>query len=303
MYVVKHALKNLLRNKSRNVLLGVIIFVIITAVTVTLTLFSTSAIVISETRYELERMVRVVPMHVIYGEDMLSIEQFQFFAESEYLNGADIKENHTGINGIEAIYYLKHPDVLYDFEMELRNKGLPDNYSVVSEEKSFENVAGHLENLHKLTLTFLIIVLALGVLILVLLSIISINERKYEIGVLRAMGMDKKKVALFLWIEIIVITCICFILGIGAGRVLSQPVSDMILHTEVKSTYAESTSLTDRLEITTDVEEPMEMNVFINIVTVIQIFGISIFMVSIAGIVSIRRINKFEPLKILIERN
>jgi len=154
MYVVKHALKNLLRNKSRNVLLGVIIFVIITAVTVTLTIFSASGIVISETRYDLERMVRVVAMQVIYGEEMLSIEQFQVFAESEYLKGADIKENHTGINGIEAIYYLKHPKDLNDFEIELRNKGLPDNYSVVSEEKSFENVAGHLENLHKLTLTF-----------------------------------------------------------------------------------------------------------------------------------------------------
>jgi len=128
---------------------------------VTLAIVNTTGTVISETRYALERMVRVAPRHIAFGEISVSFEQFLSFAESEYVYEADIRESRTSINGIEAIYYLNRPDMLGSFEAELRSKGLPDNYSVVSEASSFENVAGHLENLQSLTLTFLIIVLIL----------------------------------------------------------------------------------------------------------------------------------------------
>jgi len=282
MYVVEHALLNLGKNKGRNILLGVIIFAIITSAVVSLAIFNTTGIVISETRYTLERMVRVAPRHIIYGEESVSIAEFQYFAESEYLTGADVRESRTSINGIEAIYYLKHPDMLENFEAELRSRGLPDHYSVVSEESTFENVTGQLENLQSLSLTFLIIVLVLGAFIMALLSAISIRERKYEIGVLRSMGMKKNKVALGLWIEILTITCICFVLGMGAGTVLSQPVSNMIL---------------------TGQAEAINVNVTVSVLTAMQILGVSILLASIAGMISISRITKCEPIKILMERN
>ena len=282
MYVFTHALMNLARNKGRNILLGVIIFAIITASVVTLAITSATGSVIYETRHSLERMVRVVPQQIVHGGEQVSYEQFLSFAQSEYLDGADIRESRTSIGGIEAIYFLHEPHMLSSFEAELRAKGLPDNYAVRSEAITFENVAGHLENLRSLTLTFLIIVLALGAFIMVLLSAISIRERKYEIGVLRSMGMEKKSVALGLWIEILAITCICFVLGMGAGRVLSQPVSDMILAEHSGSVY---------------------VNVAVSAMTGLQIFGVSILLASIAGMVSVSRITNCEPIKILMERN
>jgi len=282
MYVIEHSLLNLGKNKGRNILLGVITFAIITASVVTLAIFNTTGTVISETRYTLERMVRVAPRHIIHGEETVSFEQFQYFAESEYLVGADIRESRTNISGIEAIYYLNHPDMLENFEAELRSRGLPDHYSVVSKESTFESVTGQLENLQNLTLTFLIIVLMLGAFIMVLLSAISIRERKYEIGVLRAMGMKKKNVALGLWIEILTITCICFTLGMGAGTMLSQSVSDMILAGQPDS---------------------INVNVSVSVLTVVQILGVSLLLASIAGIISISRITKCEPIKILMDRN
>ena len=282
MYVLEHALLNLGKNKGRNILLGVIIFAIITASVVTLAISNTTGMVISETRYTLERMVRVAPRQIVYGEVSVSIAQFQYFAESEYLDGADIRESRTGINGIEAIYFLRQPEMFNNFEAELRSRGLPDHYSVVSEESTFENAIGHLESLQNLTLTFLIIVLVLGAFIMVLLSAISIRERKYEIGVLRSMGMKKEKVALGLWIEILTITCICFVLGMGVGGVLSQPVSNMILAGQADS---------------------INVNVSVSVLTAVQILGVSILLASIAGMISISRITKCEPIKILMERN
>jgi putative ABC transport system permease protein len=192
--------------------------------------------------------------------------------------------------------------MLSSFEEELRKKGLPDDYAVRTDESAFESVAGPVESLQNLALTFLIIVLVLGAVIMVLLSVIAVSERKYEIGVLRAMGMKKKKVAFGLWAEIIVITCICFILGMGAGTMLSQPVSDSIMAGQAQSADTGSTSLADRLNGTEEVEQPQTIDISVSGVTVFQILGVSLLLASIAGVISVSRITKSEPIKILMER-
>jgi len=85
-----------------------------------------------------------------------------------------------------------------------------------------------IEKLQDISLTFLLVVLLFGAAIMILLSVIAIRERKYEIGVLRAMGMKKKKIALCLWIETIIITCICYVIGMIAGTLLAAPVSNAL---------------------------------------------------------------------------
>ena len=175
-------------------------------------------------------------------------------------------------------------------------------HALERDDAAFQNAIGSISNLQSLMLTFLIIVLVLGAVLMTLLSVIVIRERRYEIGVLRAMGMDKKKIALGLWVEILTITCICFALGLGAGTMVSQPVSDMILTGQTSSTSAGSTSLAERLNITTETEEPIIVNVSVSPATAMQILGVSILLASISGFISASRINKCEPIKILAER-
>jgi len=313
VYVIEHALLNLGKNKGRNILLGVIIFAIITATVMALAIYNTANASIEETRTALQCAVRVAPgtrtsggnQQIIGGgarEASLTLEQYLSFAESDYLDGSEIKEGGRNADGVDAVYYLKRPDMLADFEAELRGKGLPEGYAARTDESSLERMAGSIESLRSLSLTFLVIVLALGAIIMVLLSAIAIRERKFEIGVLRAMGMKKKKVALTLWTEIIAITCICFALGMGAGAVLSQPVSDAIMVGQAESSDTGSTSLADRLN-PTDTNHSETINVSVSGVTALEIFGIAILLASIAGVISVSRITKSEPIKILMERN
>ena len=313
MYVIEHALLNLGKNKGRNILLAVIIFTIITATVVALAIYNTSGIAIEETRAALQCAVRIAPQRQTVGggaitpgggqqEAAVSLEQYLSFAESEYLDGADVKESNRGADGVDAVYYLKRPDLLAAFEAELRSKGLPSNYNARTDESAFDSVAGPVESLNNLALTFLIIVLVLGAVIMILMSVIAIRERKYEIGVLQAMGMKKKKVALGLWVEVIVITCICFALGMGLGTALSQPVSDAIMTGQAESADVGSTSLADRLN-GTDTGQAETISVSVDAVTAIEIFVISILLASIAGVISVSRITKCEPIKILMERN
>ena len=52
-----------------------------------------------------------------------------------------------------------------------------------------------LNNLSKFALTLLIVVLAVGGVVLVAITLLNVRERKYEIGVLTAIGVNKVKVA------------------------------------------------------------------------------------------------------------
>jgi len=304
MYAIEHALLNLGKNKGRNILLGVIIFAIITAIVVALSIFNATGIVIEDTRAAIMSAVRIQLAQRTQTaggtqETLLTLEMHQLFAQSPYITGADITEDAWGVN---AVYYLIHPHMLVSFEADLRNRGLPLGYAVRADDATFANVVGPVESLQSLSFTFLIIILALGAVIMVLLSAIVIRERKYEIGVLRAMGMKKQKVALSLWTEIAVITCICFVLGLGLGAVLSQPVSDAILAGQSGGTGV--TTLADRLSEANSATLPTTtaVDISINATTALQIFGISILLASVAGIVSISRITKSEPIKILMER-
>ena len=306
MYVIEHSLLNLVKNKGRNILLGTIILAIITATVVALAIYNTTGIVMEETRAALQSAVRIAPQtqaagggqRIVSGaqaQTQLSMEQYQHFAESSYLHGSDIRELSRGV---EATFYLIRPEMLADFEAEMRIKGLPDDYAVRTDESAFGQVAEPVESLQSLSIAFLIIILALGAIIMTLLSAIVIRERKYEIGVLRAMGMKKNKVALGIWTEIIVITCICFALGMAAGAALAQPVSDAIMSGQAGASAAGSTTLADRLNEVI-VTEPETIGIMISGVTALQIFAVSILLASIAGMLSVTRITKYEPMKIM----
>jgi putative ABC transport system permease protein len=96
------------------------------------------------------------------------------------------------------------------------------------------------------------------------------------------MGMKKRKLALGLWVEILVITCVCFIFGQICGGILSQPISEMLLKGQ-------------------NAVAPVSISV--SLLTVLQIFGVAMCIASVAGVISVSRITKYEPIKILMERN
>ncbi|MFD0717360.1 FtsX-like permease family protein [Paenibacillus sp. GCM10027626] len=124
--------------------------------------------------------------------------------------------------------------MLEPFEAEVRAKGLSDLFNFKTDTASYEKVVKPVEGLKSISITFMVVVIILGSIILLLLASISIRERKYEIGVLRAMGMKKAEVAIGLWFEILTITCFCLVIGLGVGTVATQPVSDMLLQNQAE---------------------------------------------------------------------
>lgn len=209
-----------------------------------------------------------------------------------------------------VLYTLKDPGMLEDFTSQLREKGLPDYYRVTTDETSYQNIVGPVEAMSDITNMFLIVVLILGGVILVVLSTFSIRERKYEIGVLRAIGMKKAKVTAGLLVEMVAITALCLVIGLGTGVAVSQPIANSLLASQVESVSAsnQNNSQTDndvfsRNNNSLDRSPLSEIDIQLNSSSVVSIILIALLLTVLSSISGIGYITKLEPMKILSERN
>ncbi|MDR0837785.1 MAG: ABC transporter permease [Propionibacteriaceae bacterium] len=234
---------------------------------------------------------------------------------NEILVGIDtVKE--FGASYVDASYFLNSPDDLDAFEAELRDKGLPDYYKLRTDEAGYQAVVGPVEGLTKLTTTFMIVVLALGAVILLLISTLAVRERKYEIGVLRAMGMRKTGVAIGFVAEMLIMTLFCLAIGFAVSAVISQPIADSLLRNQIelaaetaKNGMGGVTSINAGAGAGTGAGAdsaltPLsQLTVALTAGAISQISLIALALAVVSSAVGIVYITRFEPMKILSERN
>lgn len=205
-------------------------------------------------------------------------------------------------------YFLKSPDDLEAFEKEAKDKGLSEYYTFSNNENLYKQIAGPVESVQKISRVFLIVVLVLGAIILVLLNLISLRERKYEIGVLRAIGMRKFNVVRTLLYESIIVTMIAVTLGIGIGSIAAKPVSDKLLADQIKQREEQLEGLSGNLGgASMAIQEEQKiinsLDVKLEGSVIISIFVIGGLLVIASSSISLVYITKYEPIKILSERN
>lgn len=267
-------------------------------------------------------------------------------SQSESVSVTVVNEN-TGVetesaltNSVEATYVFADTDAYYNFEEEVRDLGLDESYAVVSTDvDAFEESLSSIETLSSFAGWFLLIILIIGAVILIVLNIFSVRERKYEIGVLTAMGMKKAKVAMQFLAEIFMVTIIAVIIGIIVGGVSSVPVTNALLQNQALTQQSRE----DKMEmnfgrpggfgmqampdmgdtdiIPEDIPDDRgfgnffaqagdsmgnyitEINSAMNLTVVMQMFGIAMLLTLVAGAASMLFIMRYEPLRILANRD
>ena len=223
------------------------------------------------------------------------------------------------------------------FEEEARALGMPDEYSVSSSDiTKFEQQLVPLETLSTFAKYFLIIVLIIGAAILIVLNLFNIRERKYEVGVLTAIGMKKGKVAMQFVCETLVVTVLAVLLGGAVGAVGAVPITNALLEQQVTAQQADA----DRVDMSFgrgeqggmpggmrppsmgDVpggfggfgdklsnfrgeatEYITEVNASIDFVVLAQLLAIGLLLSVVASLVSVIFIMRYDPLKILANRD
>ncbi len=199
-----------------------------------------------------------------------------------------------------------------------------ETYTVTSADlNQYEKSVVPLESLSKFTMIFFIVVLLIGGCILVIFNMFTVRERKYEIGVLAAIGMKKGKVALQFLTEAFLVTLIAILVGTGVGAAASQPVGDYLLQEQVASveTTTQNTNQNfgggfqgmgnnrfqsmgnmGRPGTAEDVEYLNSLNATTDLTVLLSLMGISILLTLIASSVGMISVLRYEPLKILSER-
>lgn len=224
-----------------------------------------------------------------------------------------LQNYQSGLMGmrLEGTFFLENPDFLDEFTDEVRAKGLSEVFDVTTDSASYERIVGPVEGLQSISWTFLIVVLSFGGVIIALLSSIAIRERKYEIGVLRAMGMKKWNVGLGLWFESLTVTLAATMVGLTLGAFVAQPVTNALLAGQVAAAQAaesEATGMQGPMMMpggdpAADAEPLTDLSVALTPLTVGQITALALILATVAGLIAVSRITKYEPIKILQERN
>lgn len=213
---------------------------------------------------------------------------------------------------IESTYILKNPDLLDKFDAEVRTKGLSDMFAVTTDASTYNQIVKPVEGVAQTSTIFLILVLVIGSLVLVVLSTLTIRERKYEIGVLRAMGMKKSAVARGLIYETLLTISACLVIGLAIGSISAQPVSNIMLQNQIEASNAANSLQTnygvaiDTIDgggNTNNEETLTEMKVSLMPKAVLQIAAIALLLGVLSSAAGLLYILRYEPMKILSERN
>ena len=250
------------------------------------------------------------------------------------------RESESKISGtLAATYTFANPDAYYAFEEEVRTLGLEDSYTVSSADISaYENSLAPLTTLSTMAGWFLLVILIIGGVILIVLNIFNVRERKYEVGVLTAMGMKKWKVAAQFICEILVVTMLAVIIGAGIGAVSSVPVTNALLEGQVESQTNQQSQMDQNFgrpgnmgggfpggmsgQMPPDIPDNIgggknpfenmfnnaanyitEVDSAMNLTVVFQMIGVGLLLTIVASAASVLFIMRYDPLKILANRD
>lgn len=230
---------------------------------------------------------------------------------------------------ISATFYLNNINDLQSLETEMKNKGLNEYYILTTNDSALEQTLRPLENLNDFAGIFLLIVLIIGGAILMILTMINTRERKYEIGVLRAIGMKKGKLAAQFVAELLIVSFISLLIGASVGALASVPTAQALLQNEIESIQNERSSIEENFgmapgagggrfgggqgggreimggmfEPNANVDHISRINAVINFRVMLQLLLIGLGVTLCATMVSVVLISRYEPLRILSGRS
>jgi len=166
-------------------------------------------------------------------------EMFSNSANEIITNITFIKKILTGNTNLKPTitptFIIRSVDSVDKFSEEVKEKGLSEYYTVTSNVDEIKSATESVDNVKIFATTFLIITLIIGGVVLAVINMINIRERKYEIGVLRTIGMKKSKLSLQFMFELLIVALVSLVIGAGIGAGLSVPVSNRLLDKEISN--------------------------------------------------------------------
>ena len=233
-------------------------------------------------------------------------------------------ENDTISGSVSPTFIIDDYENAEKVQEEFYEKGLDENYVVQTNQELAEAGLSSIKNVKSFASTFLIISLLIGAIVLFVLNMINIRERKYEIGVLRTIGMSKFKLTSQFVCELLIVALVALSLGAGVGAICSKSVSNSLLSSEIESSKASQEEMQsnfggpgdrgngqrpgnmpefNKMNGVINVQAYDSIDAVVNITVILELLGIGILLVLVSSLASMISIQRFSPLTILKERS
>lgn len=227
----------------------------------------------------------------------------------------NILENNTDLTGnLNPTFVLTSKDVIDRYKQELTEKGLNEMYSLNTNTDQIENETESIQNVSNFAKTFLIITLLVGGVVLFILNFINVRERRYEIGVLRTIGMKKQTVIIQFVTELLIVSIISLMLGGVLGSIVSVPTANNLLKSEIESSNQQQEQIENNfgnfkkgdkpsMSGVSKIEYIDEIDAVVSPKILLELIGIGLSLTLISSLAAMIHIAKFSPLTILKERS
>ena len=240
-------------------------------------------------------------------------------------------ENDDITGTVNPTFIIDEYDNLEELQSEFYEKGLDETYILESNEEVATSGVSSIQNIKGFSLTFLIITLIIGGTILFVINMINIRERKYEIGVLRTIGVSKLKLTSQFVLELLIVALVCLLLGAGIGAVSSKGVSNLLLANEISSSEEQMNEMQNNFGGRGGNRENIEnsnkgdrsnapggmnkingipsiqaydsVDAVVDIKVLLELLGIGLSLVLVSSLSAMISIQRFSPLTILKERS
>jgi putative ABC transport system permease protein len=231
-------------------------------------------------------------------------------------NIALLDENIHG--RVNPTFVLTSSDDISKYETELTSKGMSEYYKLSTNLDTISKETESVSNLSSFATTFLVITLVIGSIVLFVINMINVRERKYEIGVLRTIGMKKRYVITQFALELLIISLFGLILGAGVGSLISVPTANKLLAKEITTAQEESKNIEDNFggmgngqgrtnhilnSGVSNIEYVSKINAVVDFAVLIELLGIGLALTVVSSLAATISISRFSPLTILKERS
>lgn len=129
--------------------------------------------------------------------------------------------------------YLKDPSDIVNLREELLEKGMPKSYLLSQDIDTYNQKMEPIHQLQEISSNMMYAVIFIGGMLLMIVSIMAVRERKYEVGVLRSMGMCRKDIAKGFLYESFIMTMIALVISLLISVVLALPLIKIIMNNQV----------------------------------------------------------------------
>ncbi len=260
-----------------------------------------------------------------------SSESMSMFSNSvnTIITNADAIVNLTEKNenlkaSISPTFIIDSYDNVEKLQAEFYEKGLDENFILQTNEELAESGVSSVKNIDSFATTFLVITLLIGGIVLFVINMINIRERKYEIGVLRTIGISKLKLTMQFVSELVIVAFVALLVGAGIGAVSSKGISNSLLANEIESSNERTEEIGknfggakmngempnrggDRGNMHGKgmpvVQVYDSIDAVVDVKVLLELLGIGLTLVLVSSIASMVSIQRFSPLTILKERS